>query len=68
MNPRVAWVGRDLCHGQGTLPLDQLEQSSILPGLKHFQGWDTHSFPGLLVPVAHSALKKSRVVHIPTEK
>jgi len=27
------------CHGQGHLPLDQVVQSSIQPGLEHCQGW-----------------------------
>jgi len=40
----MVWVGRDLqrsssptpCHGQGHLPLDQVAQSPIQPGLEHF--------------------------------
>jgi len=54
-------VGRDLkdhlvptpCHEQGHLPLDQVAQSSIQPGLEHFQGGDIHSFSGQPVPVLH---------------
>ncbi|KAK4822675.1 hypothetical protein QYF61_019042 [Mycteria americana] len=38
------------CHGQGHLPLDQVAQSPIQPGLEHFQGWDIHSFSGQPVP------------------
>jgi len=56
-------VGRDLkghlkviyfqlpCHEQGHLPLDQVAQSSIQPGLEHCQGGDSHSFSGQPVPV-----------------
>ena len=40
----MVWVGRELvddlvpipCHGQGHLPLDQVAQSPIQSGLKHF--------------------------------
>jgi len=35
-----------LSHGQGHLPLDQVAQSPIQPGLEHLQGGDIHSFPG----------------------
>jgi len=41
------------CHGQGQLPLDQVAQSSIQPGLEHCQGWGSHNFSGQLVPVFH---------------
>jgi len=51
-NHRMVWVGRDLtyhlvptpCHGQGHLPLDQVAQSPIQPGLDHCQGGGSHSF------------------------
>ena len=39
------------CHKQGHLPLDQVTQSSIQPGLEHFQGGGSHSFSGQPVPV-----------------
>jgi len=42
------------CHDQGHLPLDQVAQSSIQPGLEHFQGGGIHSFSGQPVPVFHS--------------
>jgi len=34
------------CHGQGHLPLDQVGQSPIQPGLKQFQGWGIASIAG----------------------
>ncbi|KAK4818440.1 hypothetical protein QYF61_013127 [Mycteria americana] len=37
----------------GHLPLDQVAQSPIQPGLEHFQGWGIHSFSGQPVPVPH---------------
>jgi len=39
------------CHEQGHLPLDQVSQSSIQPGLEHFQGGGIHNFSGEPVPV-----------------
>ncbi|NXN59955.1 POGZ protein, partial [Rynchops niger] len=41
------------CHGQGHLPLDQVAQSPIQPGLKTFQGWGFHPRSGQPVPVSH---------------
>jgi len=41
------------CHEQGHLPLDQVAQSSIQPGLERFQGGGSHSFSGQPVPVFH---------------
>jgi len=41
------------CHEQGHLPLDQLAQSSIQPGLEHFHGGGRHTFSGKPVPVFH---------------
>ena len=41
------------CHGQGHIPLDQVAQSPIQPGLEHFQGGGSHSFSGQPVPVPH---------------
>jgi len=38
---------------QGHLPLDQVAQSLIQPGLEHFQGGGIHNFSGLPVPVSH---------------
>jgi len=57
----MVWVGRDLkdhlvptpCPGQGHLPLDQVAQSRIQPGLESFQGGGSHSFFGQPVPVPH---------------
>jgi len=58
-NHRMVWVGSDLkdhlvqppCLEQGHLPLDQVAQGSIQPGLEHFQGGGIHSFSGQPVPV-----------------
>ena len=41
------------CHEQGHLPLDQVAQSSIQPGLEHCQEGGSHSFSGQPVPVPH---------------
>jgi len=57
----MVWVGRNLkdylvqppCHGQGHLPLDQVAQSPIQPGLEHCQGEGSHNFSGQPVPVPH---------------
>jgi len=46
LNHSMVWVGRNFkdhlvpspCHEQGHLPLDQVAQSSIQPGLEHCQG------------------------------
>ncbi|KAK4827689.1 hypothetical protein QYF61_020823 [Mycteria americana] len=38
------------CHGPGHLPLDQVAQSPIQPGLECFQRWGIHSFSGQPVP------------------
>jgi len=35
------------------LPLDQVAQSPIQPGLEHLQGGGIHSFSGQPVPVPH---------------
>ena len=66
-NHRMVWVGRDLkdhlipapCHEQGHLPLHQVAQSPIQPGLGHCQGGGRHSFSGQPVPVPqHTHHKK----------
>jgi len=31
------------CHGQGHLPVDQVAQSPVQPGLEHCQGGGSHS-------------------------
>jgi len=57
----MVWVGRDLTdhlipptgHGQGHLPPAQVAQSSIQPGLEHFQGGGSHSFSGQPGPGPH---------------
>ncbi|KAK4818789.1 hypothetical protein QYF61_019135 [Mycteria americana] len=41
------------CHGQGHLSLDQVAQSTIQPGLEHFQGGGIHNFSEQSVPVAY---------------
>jgi len=42
---KIIWF-QPLCHEQGHLPLDQVAQSSIQPGLEHCQGGGIHSFSG----------------------
>ena len=62
----MIWVGRDIVdhlaptlhHGQGHLPLDQVAQSPVQPGLEHFQGGDILIFSGQHVPVPHHPLSK----------
>lgn len=53
----MAWVGRDLkAHLIPVLlPLNQVAQSPIQPGLKDLQGWSIHSFT---VPVPHHPLRE----------
>ena len=71
-NHRLVWVGRDLkahpvpalCHGQGHLPLDQVAQSPIQPGLDHCQGWDSHSFSGQPVPGPHHPHREELVSNL----
>ena len=58
---RMVWVGRGLydhpvptpCYRQGHLPLDQVAQSPIQPGLECFQGGGIHNLTGQPVPVSH---------------
>jgi len=65
-------VGRDLkdhlvptpCRGQGHVPLDQVAQSSIQPGLEHFQGGGIHNFSGQPVPVPHHPHSKEFLPNI----
>ena len=56
----MVWVGRDVKDHivpnllpVGHLPLDQVAQSPIQPGLEHSQGRGSHSFSGQHVPVPH---------------
>jgi len=67
------WVGRDLidhlvptplCHRQGHLPLDQVAQSLIQPGLEHCQGGGSHSFSGQPAPVPHHPHHKTFLPYI----
>ena len=47
------------CHGQGHLPLDQVAQSPIQPGLETPpQGGGIHSFSGQPLPVPHHPYRK----------
>ncbi|NXG46609.1 FOXP4 protein, partial [Psilopogon haemacephalus] len=55
-------VGRDLkdqrvpsplCHRQGHLPLEQVTQGLIQPGLEHLQGGSSHNLPRQPGPVSH---------------
>uniref|UniRef100_A0A8C3PLQ6 Uncharacterized protein n=1 Tax=Calidris pygmaea TaxID=425635 RepID=A0A8C3PLQ6_9CHAR len=52
------------CHGQGHLPLDQVAQSPIQPGLEHLQGWGSHNFSGQPVPVSHHPHSKEFLPNI----
>jgi len=59
----IEWVGLEgtlkivlfqpPCHDQGHLPLDQVAQNPIQPGLEHFLGGGSHSFSGQPVPASH---------------
>lgn len=53
----LVWGEKDLkvhlFHRQWYLPLDQVLQSLIQPGLAHFQGWVVHNFPEQPVPEPH---------------
>jgi len=52
------------CYRQGPLPLDQVAQRPILPGLEHLQGWVTHSFSWQPVPVPYHPLRKEFISNI----
>ena len=64
-NYRTVWVGRDLkAHlvptplpWTGTLPLDQVAQSLVQPGLEHCQGGGSLSVSGQPVPGPHQELQ-----------
>jgi len=68
----MVWVGRDLkdhlvpppLPWQGYLPLDQVVQSPIQPGLEHCQGGGSHSFSGQPVPVPHDPQGKEFLPNI----
>jgi len=49
---KIIWF-QPLCHEQGHLPLDQVAQSSIQPGLEHCQAGGIQSFSGQPVLVFH---------------
>ena len=49
---KIIWF-QPRCHGQGHLPLDQVAQSPIQPGVEQFNGWGIHSLSGQPVPVPH---------------
>ncbi|KAK4811770.1 LOW QUALITY PROTEIN: hypothetical protein QYF61_005338 [Mycteria americana] len=53
-----------LCHGQGYLPLDQVAQSLIQPGLEPFQGGGIHNCSGQPVPVPHNTHSKEFLPNI----
>jgi len=40
---KIIWF-QPPCHEQGHLPLDEVAQSSIQPGLEHCQGGGSHNF------------------------
>jgi len=52
------------CHGQGHLPLDQVAQSPMQPGLEHFQGGGIHSSSGQPVPVPHHPHRKEILPYV----
>lgn len=62
----MAWIWKDLkdhhvpllCHVQGHLPLDQVLQSHIQPGLEQFKGWGSHNFSGEPVSVPYLTVKE----------
>jgi len=58
---KIIWF-QPPCHEQGHLPLDQVAQSSIQPGLEHCQGGSIHSFSGQPVPVPHHPHGKELLV------
>ena len=72
VNHRMVWVGKDLkdhlvpppCHGQGHLPLAQVAQSPVQPGLEPFQGGGSHSFSGQPVPVSHHPHREELLPYI----
>lgn len=39
--------------GKGHLSLDQVAQVLVQTGLKHFQGWGIHNFPGQSDPACY---------------
>jgi len=49
---KIIWF-QPPCHEQGHLPLDQVAQSSIQPGLEHYQRRGIHSFSGQPISVLH---------------
>lgn len=65
-NHRMLWGGRDikddlvttLCHEQGHLPLSQIAQGSIQPGLGTLPRWDIHHVSGQPVPVFYQSHSK----------
>jgi len=60
---KIIWF-QPPCHEQGRLPLDQVAQSSILPGLEHFQGGGSHSFSAQPVPLFHHHHGEEFLPHI----
>jgi len=47
------------CSEHGYLPLDQVAQSPIQPGLERSQGWGLHCLSGQSVPVFHHSYGKN---------
>ena len=52
------------CSKQGHLPLDQVDQSPIQPGLECFQGWGIYPLSGQPVPVFHHPHRKKCLPYI----
>jgi len=54
---RIIWF-------QPYLPLDQVAQNPVQPGLEHFQRGGSHSFSGQPVPVPHYSHHKEFLCYI----
>jgi len=60
---KIIWF-QPPCHKQGHLPLDEVAQSSIPPGLEHCQGGGSHSCSGQPIPVFHHPQTKEFLPNI----
>jgi len=60
---KIIWF-QPPCHGHRHLPLDQVAQSPIQPGLEHSQGGSSHRFSGQPVTVPHHPHSKEFLPNI----
>ena len=60
---KITWI-QPPCHEQGHLPLDQVAQSPIQPGLQHFQGGGIHSFSGQHLSVPYNTHSKKFLPYV----